>query len=103
MSDPIPKPVFLIPPGSISKRDIRRIEKSGMVIVAECSNAGGARFLDPPPLAVSLDARAAAAYELFRFIQHHSNSQFYKSEIVKWFVDILLREQKIEKVKTVKS
>ena len=96
-----PKPIFLIAPGSISKRDIKRIEKLGAVVVAECANAGLARFLEPPITAVPLDAHSAAAIKLARHIVNTDQASFYKSDLVRWFVQMLLSQPGIEKVVTV--
>ncbi len=97
------KPVFLIAPGSIAKRDIKRIEQLSGVVVVECSSAGLARFLEPPITAVPLEAHAAAAIRLFRHILDTESNSFYKADIVKWFVKMLLTQPGIDKVTTVKK
>lgn len=92
------KPVFLIAPGSITKRDIKRIEKLSGVVVAECSNAGLARFLEPPITAVPLEAHAAAAIKLARHIVNTEQASFYKADLVRWFVQMLISQPGIDKV-----
>lgn len=47
MSDdkkPRMKPLFLIPPKSMSAKDIRRAERLAGIVIAECSDAPSARL-----------------------------------------------------------
>lgn len=95
------KPLFIIKAGTMSSRDIRRIEKLCDVVVAESTMPGEERFLET--VFIDADAKARAAYELFRRIKDTQAERLDKSTLIKWFVDILLNGGNIETVKQVKS
>lgn len=89
MSDQ-PRPLFLIKPGTISRPDIRRIEKQCLICVAECSDTEAARYSEPPILLGHLDEKARAALGLFRMIRSQTSPDFKRSDLIRWFVNQLM-------------
>lgn len=83
------KPLFIVKPKTISRRDIKRAEEHAGICIVECSDPDSTRFLDPPP-AADLDVQARAAISLMRMINKSSAVQFQRSELNKWFVDMML-------------
>jgi len=61
------RPVLMIVPGSMSKRDIGRMERKGGIIVVECSEPETATFADPPAHR-TMDDQARASMALFRWL-----------------------------------
>ncbi len=96
------QPLFLITPGSVSRKDIRRVEKLTGICMVECKNPEAARFLDAPPDA-GLDVQARAALSLFRIILRHPEQNFTRASLTKWFVEQLLEAPKPVPVKQVKG
>ena len=60
-------PLLIVKPGTVSKRDIARAEKSAFILIVECVEPESVRFLAPPPPA-TLSDQAAAAMELMRVV-----------------------------------
>lgn len=86
------RPLFLITPGTMSRKDIRRAEQQCGICIAECKAPEQARFLEPPSL-VDADAQARAALQLFRYIVQQTQgttTTFYGVNLVRQFVDTLL-------------
>jgi hypothetical protein len=104
MSDAIIKtkyrPVFLVKPGTISPRDIKRTEKQAGICIVECSDPESARFLDAP-LDQDIDAQAAAALRLMRFVVSHNETSFTKGTLMKWFLEVLMTQPAPAPVKRV--
>jgi hypothetical protein len=88
MSDKL-KPMFLVKPKSVSRRDINRAEKQCGVCIIECSDPESSRYSEAP-MGADLDAQAQAALSLMRTIVSANQTDFKKSELTKWFVDQIL-------------
>jgi hypothetical protein len=99
-------PLFLVKKGTISPKDIRRIERLSLVCVVESTEPEAVRLLEPP-VDADIPAQARAALHLFRWMKDtgDNNGSFAKRDIVKYFVDILMRSdevQRVDKTKRVK-
>lgn len=82
------KPLFIVKPGTMSKRDILRAEKQAFICVVECSEPDSVRFLEAPPDA-GLDVQARAALSLMRMVTN-GTGPYQRGELLKWFVDQIL-------------
>lgn len=52
------KPVIVLPPGVMSKRDMKRLNDNDFCVV-ECKEPERVRFCEPPPLGYSVQEKAA--------------------------------------------
>ena len=100
------RPLFFIKPDSMSPKDIKRAEKSGICIV-ECADPEAIRQCQPLPLS-TVNAQARAALEFIRFVVSYPNQAavWTKGDVAKSFVELLLRSEKpaeTEQVKPVKK
>lgn len=95
-------PLFLVKPGTMSARDIRRAEKLSGIIVVECAEPDSARYSEAP-FTGDIDMMARASMELLRIIMRQPNSELNRGSITKWLVEILLTGTKPLPVETVKS
>ncbi len=99
------KPLFLITPGSMTPRDIRRAEKECGIVIAECKDPTQVRCLEPPIDAeISVQARAALA--LARMLvnyEGHSAITFNKGELVQFFTRALINSDQPQHVTKVKK
>lgn len=93
MSDIRIKPLLVVKPGTISRRDIARAEKSASVLVIECADPESARFMLPPPESTIGD-QAGAALSLMRMVLSTSEPTFTRGTLTKFFCDALLRNDK---------
>jgi hypothetical protein len=83
------KPLFLVKPDSMSRKDINRAERLSGICIVECKDPDSARYSEPP-LTANLDDQARAALSLMRTVVNHPNSNFTRGELTKWFIDSLL-------------
>jgi hypothetical protein len=95
-------PLFLVKPGSMNQRDIRRVEKLCGIVVAECADPDAARYSDPP-LGATLDDQARAALELLRIVKNQASPDLKRGDLMRWFVDALLEGTKPKAVLPVKA
>lgn len=96
------KPLFLVKPGSVSRKDIHRAEKQCGICIVECADPEASRYSEPP-LTANLDEQSRAALSLMRMVLRSPNTDFKRAELVKWFVDILIGERPPLEVPTVKA
>src|SRR5579859_2535047 len=87
------KPLFIVKPKTMQRRDIRRAEEQAGICIVECSDPESTRFLEPPPDA-GLAIQARAALSLMRFVVA-SAGPFQRGELLKWFVDQLLNTKSV--------
>ncbi len=86
------KPLFLITPGAMGKRDIRRAEKLCGICIAECKDPSAVRLLEPP-IDAGMDAQTQAALALARMLVYHEGNNatsFTKASLVEWFTQSLM-------------
>ena len=88
MTKPLPKSLFLVKSGTMSKDDIKRAELMTGVCIVECEEPGSARFLVPPPTA-DITLQADAAMKVLTWIAGLSNQQVWRSEITAYFTKLL--------------
>ena len=84
------KPLFLVKPKTMSRRDIRRAEQQAGICIVECADPESARYSEPP-LGANLDDQARAALSLFRMVMGAQMVEFKRSELMKWFIEALLK------------
>jgi hypothetical protein len=101
MSDKL-KPVLVVPPKSISRDDIEKVEAQGGFLVVECADPDAARFLFPPPEA-DLDQQAQAALALMRMVLSSQAHTFTRGDLTRWFVDVLLNAPQPKPIKPIKA
>jgi hypothetical protein len=92
MSDTPPvrlKPLFLVKPGTVSRKDIQRAERHSGICMIECADPESARYSEPP-IDAKLDVQARAALSLLRMILRNGSSNFTRAELTKFFVEALL-------------
>jgi hypothetical protein len=94
------KPLFLIKPKSMSRRDIKRAEAGGFIIV-ECSEPEAARFLEPPLMA-NLDEQARAGLWLMRFVTENQGP-YQRADLTRNLVKILMDGHRPAAVPSVKA
>ena len=95
MSEPFKglRPMFLVKPGTVSRKDINRAERLCGVCIVECAQPDSARYSEAP-LGADLDEQARAALSLMRMILSSQSPNFTRGDLTKWFVDILLASHK---------
>lgn len=82
------KPVIIIEPGAMAKRDIDKMCRCGISVI-EAKNPPAIRFLDPPPF--DRDRQERAAIALCRILlTHQSKGPFYVSDISQMFCKLLM-------------
>jgi len=89
------KPLFLIAPGTMKLRDIKRAEKLCGIVIAECTKSDEARFLEPPVLLADIDTQARAALQMMRYVIRETAStttSFYGANLIRSFVNMLVEE-----------
>jgi hypothetical protein len=91
------KPLFLVKPGSVSRKDIERALRHSGVCIVECSETESARYSEPP-MGTDLNEQARAALSLMRMVIASPNAEFKRGELTKWFVDAILNGRIPEKV-----
>lgn len=96
------RPLFVVKPATISRRDINRAEKMAGIVIVECEEPEACRFLQPPPGA-NLDEQAQAAIALMRMILVSQKTDFSRGEMTKFFVDCLLNNKPPQPVLPVKK
>lgn len=103
MADAV-RPLFLVKPKSMSRRDINRAEKMSGICIVECAEPDTARYSEPP-LDAQIDLQARAALSLMRIIMRSNNTTFYRQDITKWFIDAILGESVmlVERVPVLKT
>jgi hypothetical protein len=90
------RPLFLVKPGSVSKKDIRRVEKLCGICMVECSDPDAARYSEPP-LGADLNEQARAALSLMRRVMSMPGN-FSKADLMQWFINELITWKTPEKV-----
>ena len=95
MSDQVKmlKPLFLVKPGSISRKDIVRAERHSGICIVECSEPESARYQELP-MQYDLPDQARAALSLMRNVLESSTPTFQRGDLTKWFVQALLQWDK---------
>ena len=101
MSDKL-KALFLVKPNSVSRKDIKRVEQQCGICIVECTDTDAARYSEPP-LGADLDSQARAALELLRVVLRSSTPDFKRGDLLRWFVDELVNNQKPVDVGKVKK
>lgn len=96
------RPLFLVKPNSMSREDIQRAEEQTGICIVECAEPESARFVEPP-IDVDISAQARAALLTFRAVVRNSAGTFYKTDIMKWFIDVILEQPAVQRVATVKK
>lgn len=89
------RPVVIIEPGAMSKRDISRMNKAGITVV-EAKNPPAIRFLDPPPYDRDDQERAAISLCRVLLTQGATNTQYYRSTIAEMYVKLLMEGHPLE-------
>jgi hypothetical protein len=89
------KPMFVVKPKTISRRDIKRAQEQCGICIIECSDPDSARYSEPPIMA-DIDEQSRAAYSLLRMIvtTGTSSTSFYKGDLIKFFVNSLLNDKR---------
>jgi hypothetical protein len=87
------KPLFLVKPGSVSRKDIARAEKHSGICIVECSEPETARYQELP-MAYDLNDQARAALSLMRMVVSANTVDFKRGDLTKWFIDALLQWDK---------
>lgn len=89
MSTERTKPVVIIEPGAMSKRDVAKMNKAGITVV-EAKNPEAIRFLDPPPF--DRNAQERAAIELCRVLLQSGSigTSYQRYNIAEMYVKLLL-------------
>lgn len=104
-TDPVKvKPLFLIKPGAMKPRDLRRVEKHCGVIIAECSEPDSVRLVEPP-LDADMDAQARAALTLTRLLINDDgpiHKSFSKGDLIRFFTKVLMEAPQPKTVTKVK-
>lgn len=95
------RPLFVVKPNTMSRKDIQRAEKLAGICIVECGEPEACRFLEAPPTA-NLDEQARAALALMRVILSAQKTDFSRGEMTKFFVDFLLNNKTPEQVMPVK-
>lgn len=88
----LPKPLFLVRTGTMSREDIARAEALADVCIVECSEPEAARYCDPP-ITADIDVQARAALSIMRTVLASPNNTVYRSDITKWFVEMVLNPE----------
>lgn len=83
-------PLFVVKPKTMTRADIRRVEKHCGITVVECSEPDAVRYLEAPPTS-SQDEVSAAALSLLRFMMNSGHVEFKRGDITKFIVDMLLK------------
>lgn len=95
-------PMFLVKPGTVSQKDIRRAERFCGVCIIECADPDSAKYSEAP-LGADLDEQARAALALMRIIIASDSPTFHRGDLTKWFVAQLLSNRKPDSVAKVKT
>lgn len=94
MSEPLPqftkKPVIVLPPKSMAKKDIEKLNENGFVVV-ECKDPNLVRFLEPPPLNYSEQEKAAIRLCRVLFSSQQWNATHNRETLTSKFVQILIQ------------
>ena len=95
MSDEKPKmkPLFLVKPGSVTRRDISRAERLAGICIIECAEPESARYQELP-MSYDLNDQARAALSLMRNIMTSPVADFKRAGLTKWFIEALLGWQR---------
>lgn len=88
MTKPLPKALFLVKTGTMSKEDIKRAERMTGVCIVECEDPATARFLVPPPVA-DITTQADAAMKVLTWIAGLNDSTVFRSQITGYFTRLL--------------
>ncbi len=89
-------PLFIIKRGSMSRRDIARIEKhAGLLVVESDDPASAVSVSKPCPSAVPMHAQVAL--ELFRRITKALKTHYTKEQFLQEFCTILITEHDLVK------
>lgn len=103
MDKPKVKPLFLVLPGSMSPRDIRRIERLANIVVVECKDPNAVRLLEPP-VDYDMPAQARAALSLARMIIDSSealHATWSKGALIQFFTRALMYQPPPTQVKKI--
>jgi len=101
------KPLFIVKPKTMSRRDIKRVEKLTGLCIIECAEPESCRLLEPP-VDAGIDVQAKAALSLMRYIINdvtvsNTNGSYYKATLIMRFVDAIVNASRPAPVAGVKS
>src|ERR1700676_4273517 len=100
------KPLFIVKPGSVSRKDISRAEKHAGICIIECADPESARYQELP-LQYNLNDQARAALSLMRIVLRSTSTDFKRGDLTKWFVEQLMawdsETKNVEPVATVRK
>jgi hypothetical protein len=101
------KPVIIVEPGAMAKKDIAKMDKAGITVV-EAKNPQNIRFLDPPPCDRNDYERACIKLSRFLLTAGAINTQYSRYNISEFFVKALLdgipmEQQTVQPVTPVQS
>lgn len=97
------KPLFLVKPGSVSRKDISRAERQSGICIIECAEPESARYQELP-MTYNLNDQARAALSLMRMVVSSQVVDFKRGDLTKWFVEALLAwDKKPTQVQPVKG
>jgi len=86
------KPLLIVKPGTVSRKDINRAEQHGGICIIECMEPGEARFMEPP-LQANMDSQSRAAMQLLRVVLNgRPDHVLGRGDLIKVFVDALMNE-----------
>lgn len=95
------RPLFVVKPNTVSRKDIQRAERLAGICIIECGEPEACRFLEAPAGA-NLDEQARAALALMRVILSANKTDFSRGEMTKWFVEFLLNNKPPQQVESVR-
>ncbi len=91
------QPVVIIEPGAMTRKDINRLNKAGIVVV-EAKNPPSIRFLDPPPTDRKEMERAAIKLCRVLLTEGTYASTYSRQTIAEIYVKLLLQGMPLEGV-----
>ena len=83
------KPMFLVKPGTVSRKDIARAERHSGICIIECAEPESARYQELP-LMYDLNDQARAALSLMRSVIASPTPDFKRGDLTRWFIEALL-------------
>jgi len=89
------KPVIIIEPGAMSKKDIKKMNACGIAVV-ESKNPEAIRFLDPPPFDRSKHERAAIALCRILLTSGNSGTSYQRYQLSEKYVELLIQADALD-------
>jgi hypothetical protein len=94
------KPVIILPKGEMSKKDLKRLNENGFIVV-EAKDPSTVRFCEPPPLGYSIQEKAAIS--LCRYLLNRGGYNYDKKEISELYAHFIINGSTLKEVQKVKS